>query len=153
MKLPIPRIAPLLLLVCFTGILVHSVEAAGNTARIEVVLVEAGNSDGGVDPALKAYAGTLQRLFRFGSYRQVSRKGMSLEIPGENTISLGGGQSLKLQATGAESGAMVADLTWLRGSTRLLHTRLQLRKGNPAVLGGPSSSREGGSYLLILTLR
>ena len=128
-----------------------SLEAA-DSARVEVILVEAGNGDGGVDSSLKQYAGTLQRLFRFGSYKQVNRKSLQLDVPGKGSVTLSGGQQLTLSSDGGSKGGLVAELTWSRGSKRLLHTRIQLRPGSPAVLGGPSTGK-GGSYLLILTMR
>ena len=128
-------------------------QARDNEARLEIILVEASNGEGGVDSSLRPYADTLQRLFRFKSYRQVNQRSMRLTVPGNSTVSLEGGQSLRLEAEGSGGPGLVAQLTWSRGSQRLLHTRLQLRSGSPAVLGGPRSGDAGGSYLLILRLR
>ncbi|MGC9450005.1 MAG: hypothetical protein ACP5I4_01040 [Oceanipulchritudo sp.] len=131
---------------------VPALHAAEDNARITVILVEADGGEGGVDSALRPYAGTLQRLFRFNSYRQVSRKSLRIEVPGEGSVGLGGGQALSLRAEEGGRRGLMADLTWTRGSKRLLHTRIQLRPESPAVLGGPRSGKDGGSYLLILQL-
>ncbi|MEX0322084.1 MAG: hypothetical protein AB3N63_07990 [Puniceicoccaceae bacterium] len=135
--------------VTFCNFTATTLEAA-ESARVQVILVEASNAEGGVDGSLRRYAGTLQRLFRFNSYKQVTSKSMRLNIPGEGSVSLSGGQSLSLKSSGGSRSGVSAELTWSRGSKRLVHTRLQLRPGSPAVLGGPSSG--SGSYLLILVL-
>ena len=45
----------------------------------------------------------------------------------------------------------MAELSWTRGSKSLLRTTIQLRRDNPAVLGGPRTS-SGATQLLILKL-
>jgi hypothetical protein len=137
-------------LIGLAGLWATPMQAAGDSARVSVILVEAGNGEGGVDGALRPYASTLQRLFRFQSYKQLSKGSIRLNVPGEGSTGLAGGQSLTLKADEGGRGLM-AELTWQRGGKRLLHTRIQLRPGSPAVLGGPSTGK-GGNYLLILTL-
>jgi hypothetical protein len=131
--------------------LVPAEVVAADTARIEVILVKAGNGEGGVDAALRPYAPTLQRLFRFQQYELVSRKPLRLDVPGEGAVSLSGGQALTVSAASGAGSGIKADLDWTRGSKRLLHTRIQLRTGSPAVLGGPRS--DDGTWLLILELK
>lgn len=137
-------------LIGVTALWATPLQAAGDSARVSVILVEAGNGEGGIDGALRPYAGTLQRLFRFNSYQQLSKGTLRLDVPGTGSVGLAGGQRLTLKAGEAGRGLM-AELTWERGGKRLLHTRIQLRPGSPAVLGGPSTGK-GGNYLLILTL-
>jgi hypothetical protein len=153
MSKPLPIFLYLLLILAVGSPFSSSLHAAGESARIEVILVEAGNGDQGVDPALRQYAATLQRLFRFGSYKQVASRTIRLDVPGEESVSLGAGQSLTLSGKQNSGKGLMAELTWTRGSKRLLHTRIQLRPGTPAVLGGPRSGKDNGSYLLILESR
>ena len=134
-------------------LLAPALQAAGSTESVQVILVDASNAEGGVDGALRPYAGPLQRLFRFKSYQQLARRSFKLEVPGEGSVELPGGQRLVLKAGERKGPGFVAELTWSRGNTRLLHTRIQLRPGNPAVLGGPASGRDGGNYLLILEIQ
>jgi hypothetical protein len=140
----------LIVLLLFAGLLTPVSAAAADNARVEVILVRAGNGEAGVDAALRPYASTLQRLFRFQRYEMVSRKSMRLSLPGDGSVSLSGGQELTVSAASSGSG-IKADIDWTRGSKRLLHTRIQLRPGSPAVLGGPRS--ESGTWLLILQLK
>jgi len=124
---------------------------AQESARVSVILVEASNNQGGVDSSLREYASTLQRMFRFGTYKQVSRSGINVRIPGEGTTGLPGGQQVSLKAVEGNGSMLVAEINWTRGNKSLLRTRIQLRGDNPAVLGGPRTS-EGATQLLILRL-
>jgi len=151
MKNSLRIISMILALTLMSGMLANDLGAAEDNARIEMILVQAGNGDGGVDSSLKPYAGTLQRLFRFKSYRQIKKQGMNLSIPGSTSASLGSGQTLKISADESGKNVLRADIEWKRGGKNLLHTRIQLRPGNPAVLGGPKS--EDGTWLVILVLR
>lgn len=128
-----------------------TVDAAGDNAQVEVILVQAGNGEGGVDAALRPYAANLQRLFRFKSYRQSSKQVLRLAVPGEGSVGLAGGQSLSIRSGGPSGKGLKAEIDWKRGSQSLLHTRINLRPGSPAVLGGPKS--RDGTWLLILQLK
>ena len=123
---------------------------AQESARVSVILVEASNGSGGVDGSLKPHAATLQRMFRFSTYKQVSRGSIRVNVPGEGSTGLPGGQQLSLKAMEG-GGGLVAELDWTRGGKSLLRTRIQLRGSNPAVLGGPRTSG-GATQLLILKL-
>jgi hypothetical protein len=124
---------------------------AAEKARVDVILVRAGSGEGGVDKALRPYASNLQRLFRFGSYQQVSRQSLTVGLPGSASVQLAQGQSLSLQASPGQGKALKAEINWQRGNQTLLHTRIQLSPGSPAILGGPRS--RDATWLLILQLR
>lgn len=124
-------------------------ESGAARASIEVILVKAGDGGGGVDRSLRPYASTLQRLFRFKSYEQAGRTTLQTSVPGESSRNLAGGQSITISASPSSKG-LKADIDWSRGSKRLLHTRIHLQPGRPAVLGGPRSN--DGTWLLILRL-
>lgn len=149
---PSRRFLPALLLAAIALILPASLQAA-DSARVSVILVEASNSGGSIDASLRPYAANLQRLFRFASYRQVGARGLSLQVPGSGAVDLPGGMNLQLEAGGRDGDAIRANLTWSRGNQRLLHTRITLRPGQPALLGGPPSGQGGGTLLLLLELR
>lgn len=151
MKMPIRNLIPMLLFTAVCGLLAAPATTDAASERVQVILVEASNAEGGVDSSLRAYSGTLQRLFKFKSYKQLSRNSLRLDVPGEGSVGLAGGQKLTLKASDGSKRGLMAELTWARGSKKLLHTRIQLRPGSPAVLGGPSTGR-GGTYLLILVM-
>ena len=131
------------------NVLLPANQASAQSAKMEIILVEASNSAKGVDKSLAPYASTLKRLFKFDTYRKASSSRINLDIPGSGSARLGGeGGSLKVSAESLKGNAIRAGLNWTRGNRQLLHTRLQLRKGTPAVLGGPRSG--DGSYLLLI---
>jgi hypothetical protein len=117
-------------------------------ASVELILVEASNNNSGVDSSLTAYANTLKRLFRFNSYRQISRTTTQLDLPGSTVAKLGQGNTLKITAR-ASGREIAANLEWSAG----IHARLKLKPRTPAVLGGPKIKNESGTYLLIVKLR
>lgn len=145
------QMKPLLLIILMALCSGLPAQAEEGSARVQVILVQASNSDGGVDRSLREYAGNLERLFRFKSYRQSSRQTLRLNVPGEGSVSLAGGQTLTIRSDGGSRGGLKAEISWKRGSKSLLHTRINLRPGSPAVLGGPRS--QDGTWLLILQLK
>jgi hypothetical protein len=125
--------------------------AQPDRAVVEVLLVKAGDGNGGVDRALRPYTGTLQRLFRFDSYRLIGRGTLTVAPGGEAQASFPGGQSLLLKAGRSGKRGLPAEIHWKRGGANLVHTRINLGSGSPAVLGGPQG--EDGAWLMILRLR
>ncbi|MDP4643518.1 MAG: hypothetical protein NWS71_03635 [Opitutales bacterium] len=123
-------------------------ESNVSTVQIEVILVKASNGSDGIDPALRSYSNTLERLFRFKSYQQISRDSFKVDVPGKATAKLGQGNRLTIDAQSTRNG-IAADLDWSAG----IHARLNLKKGTPAVLGGPKIKDGDGTYLLIIRLK
>lgn len=140
----------ILILICMMSLLcLQTIQAQGtSSASIEVILVEASNSDAGTDASLKPHASTLKRLFNFKSYKQISRKTTKVNLPGEQSLKLGNGTELKISARSGGK-QLSADFDWRQGKRSLVHTRLQLNSGKPAVLGGPRS--KDGNYLILIT--
>ena len=139
-----------MLVLLMAGFITVPLQAQGD-ARVSVILVEASNDGGGVDGSLRPYASTLQRMFRFNTYKQASRGTVRLSVPGEGGTGLPGGQNLSLKAIEGGGGGLVAEVNWTRGGKSLLRTRIQLKGSNPAVLGGPRTD-SGATQLLILRL-
>lgn len=120
------------------------------SSGLEVILVKAGNGKPGIDAALRPYASTLQRVFRFESYRMAGRKQLQVGSGRESAATFPGGQSLHVRSLDFGNKGMKAEINWKRGGKNLLHTRINLRPGTPAVLGGPKGPE--GTWLLILRL-
>ncbi|GHB98847.1 hypothetical protein [Cerasicoccus arenae] len=134
-----------LTLFCLTPCIAQAQERT----KVEVILVMASNSNEGVDPQLKPYAETLQRLFRFSTYQQKDRKILSIEVPGGMTTNLFGGTSLQLGLQPIAGSKLPVNLDWRRGQQKLLTTLVRLNPGTPAVIGGPQAENTG-TYLLIV---
>jgi hypothetical protein len=124
----------------------------GGTVRLDVILVEAGTGDAGVDPALRAYGTTLKRLFRFGQYRQVSQASVRLSAGASGEARFPGGQQVSLLRQSTAGSGVRVQLRWVKNRTRLLETALTLKGGTPAVLGGPRGEA-GSTYILIVRRR
>lgn len=141
---------PSILLFCIFSLLIvlNSATAQNQTpASLEIILIEASNATSGTDGSLKSHASTLQRLFKFNSYREVSRKTTQVPLPGTASVNLGNSTELQIK-TGSREKTLSADLNWKQGNRTLVHTRLGLSKGKPAVLGGPRSDK--GNYLILV---
>lgn len=137
-----------ILLLALLPIITQAAPSESGKAQLQVILVDASNNGTGIDAGLKPYAGNFQRLFRFDSYKQVQRSSAKLSLPGESNVSLSNGTTLAISASNGGP-TLLADLEWKRGGSSLLRTRLKLKRGTPAVLGGPRS--KNGNYLLIIT--
>ncbi|WP_309398920.1 hypothetical protein [Cerasicoccus maritimus] len=130
--------------------LAPSFSQAQSPAKIEVLLVMASNSGQGVDAQLKPYAGNLQRLFRFNTYQLKDRKVLDMTAPGGRNTNLYGGTDLQLGAEAVSDGKLPINLDWRRGKEKLLRTMVRLNPNTPAILGGPQSTNNTGTYLLIV---
>jgi hypothetical protein len=128
---------------CFSSLV-----SASEAIKVDVILVRASDGQSVIDGNLKPYVGTLQRLFRFDRYETLSRKSVSLSS--SERLNLGSGQSVALTLGESTASSARVEVEWNRGSTRLLHTRVQLMRDLPAVLGGPRGE-EG--ILLLLVVR
>ncbi|MFO7726334.1 MAG: hypothetical protein R6V45_12375 [Oceanipulchritudo sp.] len=140
----------LLVLLFVSGPFAGVAHGQTGSSGLEVILVKAGNGKPGIDAALRPYAATLKRVFRFESYRMAGKKRLQVTSGGESVASLPGGQSLHVRSLESGSRGMKAEINWKRGGKNLLHTRINLRPESPAVLGGPKGPE--GTWLLILRL-
>lgn len=125
---------------------------AADRASIRGILVVASNEKGGSDGRLAQYEPTLKRILRFESYRQVGEGSVSLNVPGEGSLSLGEGHSLELETEGSDGKSVRVKVRWVDGGRTLMNTGLSLRSGVPAVLGGPSRGN-GEVYAVIVVGR
>lgn len=146
-----PWMSLIALFVALAGVSCPLQANAPDRAEVEVILVRASNANAEVDGSLRAYASTLKRLFRFEGYRRAAGTRLRVSAGATSEAALASGQAVRLRAGRLEAAGLTAEVTWERGGTTLLQTRIQLRPGRPAVLGGP---RDGdGTWLLILNLR
>jgi hypothetical protein len=124
--------------------------AEGDQARVRAILVIASNDKGGTDARLAAFEPTLRRLLRFESYRLVGEGSATLSVPGKSNVNLGRGHSLELEAEKSDGKGVRLRVGWENNGRSLMNTGLALRPGVPAVLGGPSSGKEGEVWAVIL---
>lgn len=145
------RIIPLMLLALFAAFPNATTAAEAGSTRVRALLVIASNQPGGSDSRLSAYEPTLRRILRFESYRLVGEGSASVAPAGKASIRLGQGHSLALENQRADGrGGSRLQLGWQQGGRSLMNTGVALRPGVPAVLGGPSTGKEGEVWAVIV---
>jgi hypothetical protein len=144
------RIIQLLFLAALLVLPRAGIAADGGSTRIRAVLVLASNQKGASDSRLSAYEPTLRRLLRFESYRLAGEGAGSVGSPGKASVNLGRGHSLQLETEKSDGKGVRLHVSWQEGGNSLMNTVLALRPGVPAVLGGPSTGKEGEVWAVIL---
>jgi hypothetical protein len=119
-------------------------------AEVRGILVIASNQSGESDARISDYVPTLRRILRFESYRVAGEGSASVSAPGKASLSLGRGHALKIEADKSDGSDVRLRVQWQDGSRSLMNTGLSLRPGVPAVLGGPSTGKEGEVWAVIL---
>ena len=144
MKLRFLLFALAALAVTTAGLAADSVQARG-------ILVAASNEKRDSDPRLAQYEPTLRRMLRFESYRFVGSGAGRAEAPGEMTMSIGQGHRLEVTVESIKGAEIRVRVSWIDGDRTLMNTGLALRRGVPAVLGGPKSGDEVLAVILVVS--
>ena len=139
------RIIQLILLAAFTLLPGPATAADSGSARVHALLVIASNQKGESDARLAAYEPTMRRVLRFESYRLAGEGSVTVSATGKASVNLGRGHSLQLESS---AGGRL-QVNWQEGGRLLINTGLVL-SGKPAVLGGPSTGKEGEVWAVIV---
>lgn len=115
------------------------------------ILVVASNRPGRSDDRLAPYEPTLRRILRFESYRLAGEGSSTLGVPGSGAFSLGRGQRIEIETEAGGAPGLRARVRWLDNGRQLMNTVLVLRRGVPAVLGGPARGEQGEVLAVIIT--
>ncbi len=147
------RITPRILLAC--GLLLAALAPAASAAEggqitVRAILVSASREAGETDRRLSSYESTLRRILRFETFQQLGSGRGRAAVPGEGSVSVGQGQSLRFTTETSRDDRIRVQLNWRDGSRSLMRTGVVLRPGVPAVLGGPS--REEGSVFALIVI-
>ena len=126
--------------------------ADDDRATVRGILVLASNQSGETDRRLAPYEPNLRRILRFESYRFAGEGRAALPVPGKGSVSLGRGHKLEIETQSLDSGSLKAGVTWSDGRRSLMNMVLVLRRGVPAVLGGPSSGGPGGEVFAVIVI-
>lgn len=115
---------------------------------LQAVLLTASPERGPTDPRLSTYEATLKRVLRFNSFTFQGSDAVSLDPNGRAEMIIGQGHELVVE-TGENP--LAVRIRWTEGGRVMMNTGLTLRRGIPAVLGGPSTGRAAGEvYAVIL---
>ncbi len=129
-----------------------SPEAKAEQANISATLILASAQGDGVDPALKNFESNLRRVFpSYKSFKLKGRSSAKVELPGESSINLGSGHKLTLSAQAGGKGKIRLSVRWSEGRRMLINTTINMSKGVPTILGGPSA--QNGNLILALVAR
>lgn len=130
-----------------------STNSQAQQVNLNATLILASSEGSGIDPALKAYESNLRRLFKYKSYRVQGRSAARVSLPGDATINLGSGHRLTLSSQASGGGKIRLSIRWSDGRRTLINTTLNMTKGVPALLGGPSAPSQNGNLILALVAR
>ena len=130
-----------------------SPDSKAQQANISATLILASNQGDSFDPALKAFESNLKRLFKYTSYKLQGRSNARLSLPGDSTINIGSGHKLTLNAQAGDKGKVRLSVRWSDGRRNLISTTINMAKGSPAILGGPSAPAQNGNLILVLIAR
>ena len=133
--------------------LIASPKSEAQQANVSATLIFASNQGNSFDPALKAYESNLKRLFKYSSYKSQGRSVAQINLPGNSTINLGSGHKLTLNAQAGDKGKIRLSARWSDGRRNLINTTINMSKGSPAILGGPSAPAQNGNLILVLEVR
>jgi hypothetical protein len=122
-------------------------------ANISATLILASVQETGMDPALKAYESNLKRIFKYKSYKLQGKSATKISLPGESIINLGSGHKLSLNAAASSGGKIRLSVRWSDGRRTLINTTINMSKGVPTLLGGPSAPSQNGNLILALVAR
>lgn len=128
----------------------HTFAADSGQASIRGILVIASDQEGATDRSLAPYEANLRRILRFNSYRAAGQGSTRLEVPGSGRCSLGQGNHLEIETLSQERDQLRAKVVWMQGGRPVMNTELVLRKGVPAILGGPPVKNGSGVYAVLV---
>ena len=137
----------------FVGLVlpIHFAEAGGQVT-LKAVMIHASNTPAPIDQRLERIEYKLRRVFGFEHYRHAGQGSITLALPGEGTIDLGGGYTLRVQSSDGKDGRIRTKVTWIKGGTTLLSTSTRVKRGAPpTVIGGASQGK--GKLIVTLVVR
>ncbi len=134
----------LLAIVLFAGLCVPA--EAKNRVDIRVITILASQNSNFIDPSLSSAIRELRAVFRYSSYRLISRNRISLNLKETGTISLPGGRLLRITPSSIRGNRVELRLGILKGRRQIFRTTVQLRNRGSMTVGGPKL--KGGVLLL-----
>jgi hypothetical protein len=144
----IPKWKAVWVALLLTGCPLWAVNGRAAPVTIEAMMILASDDSAPLDRRLDRIEYKLRRIFGFEHYRHFGEGRVTVELPAETTLQLGKGYRLRIDARKADKGRIRTRVEWFKGEQPLLSTSVVLKKGAPAILGGPPH----GEGTLIVTL-
>ncbi len=136
--------AALLAIVLFAGLCVPA--EAKNRVDIRVITILASQDSNFIDPSLSSTVRELRAVFRYSSYRLISRNRLRLNLKETGTISLPGGRLLRITPSNIRGNRVELRLGIFKSRQQIFRTTVQLRNRGSMTVGGP---KHKGGYLLL----
>ncbi len=136
--------AALLTIVLFAGLCVPA--EAKDPVDIRVLTILASQDSNFIDPSLSSTIRELRAVFRYSSYRLISRNRLRLNLRETGTISLPGSRRLRITPSNIRGNRVELRLGILKGRKQIFRTTVQLRNRGSMTVGGPKL--KGGILLL-----
>jgi hypothetical protein len=114
--------------------------------NITVKTILASQDKAYIDPQLKDIVKELQSVFRYTSYRLLSRDGMQLDMKQTGTVSLPGKRILRITPIRTAANRAQLKVEILKGNQQVFQTTIQLVNRGSMTIGGPQHER---GYLLL----
>ena len=130
--------------VAITAVQASPTWAAGKVdVAVKTVLASQGSEF--IDPELSGLAKELQSLFRYSSYRLLSKDRLSLNVRETGSVSLPGKRVLRITPTGVQKKRVELQLVILKKEKQIFDTVIQLLNKGSIIVGGPK--HKDGSLL------
>ena len=130
------------------GVLATALPAFADLVSLESMRIRASAQSGVADGRLDTIVPKLRKVFQFQGYALEGKAASTVNVPGDTTMDLGGGNSLEVKLT-EEGKRIKAQVTWMQDGRKVLSTGVTMSKGQPVVLGGVPK----GNDTLIVTLQ
>lgn len=130
------------ILLVLAALVLTSAGLAADSIQARGILVAASNEQHEPDRRLAEYEPTLRRVLRFESYRYLGSGGTRAQTGQEARMSIGQGQSVEVTVESINGDRIRARIRWVEGDRTMMNTVLVLRRGVPAVLGGPARGND-----------
>lgn len=136
--------AALLAIVLIAGLCVPA--EAKNRVEISVITILASQDSNFIDPSLSSTVRELRAIFRYSSYRLISRNRVRLNLKKTGQIPLPGGRLLRITPSHISGNRVELRLSILKNGKQIFRTTVQLRNRGSMTVGGPK--HKGGILLL-----
>lgn len=137
-----------LLCAIIVSILITQADEAwsGATIDLSVKTILASQKPGRDDPSLKRFKDELKDLFRYSSYKLLSRDNLKLNQEDSGRISLPGNRSMKITSKGISGERVTLQVEMFKNDRQIFQTVVRLLNDSEVTVGGPK--HEDGNLLI-----
>jgi len=137
-----------LLCTIIVSILITQADEAwsGETIDLSVKTILASQKPGRDDPNLKSFKDEVKDLFRYSSYKLLSKDNLRLNQKNSSRISLPGNRSMKITSKGISGDRVTLQVEMFKDNRQIFQTVVRLLNDSEVTVGGPK--HEDGNLLI-----